>query len=130
MANPDTTDRADWADRPALLVDDGRRIGDALWERIRPLVPPPPPHPLGCHNPRSPDRQALDAILFVHRHGCRWADLTGRGLGSHWSAHRRFLRWTTAGFFARLQAERDPELDALAGFNWAGPPRRKRTQPR
>ena len=31
--------------------DDNWRIPDWLWERIEPLLPPPPSHPLGCHNP-------------------------------------------------------------------------------
>jgi hypothetical protein len=29
--------------------DDGWRIRGALWERIEPLLPPQPAHPLGCH---------------------------------------------------------------------------------
>jgi len=42
---------------------------DWLWERIEPLLPPRPPHPLGCHNPRVSDRDAMDAILLVLRTG-------------------------------------------------------------
>ena len=45
--------------------DDGWRIPDWLWERIEPLLPERPAHPLGCHNPRVPDRSAMDAILLV-----------------------------------------------------------------
>ena len=45
--------------------DDGWRMPDWLWERIEPLLPEPPPHPLGCHRPRVPDRDAMDAILLV-----------------------------------------------------------------
>jgi len=44
-------------------------IPDELWERIQPLLPPPKPHPLGCHNPRVPDRSAMDGIFFVLRTG-------------------------------------------------------------
>jgi transposase len=36
------------------------------------LLPPRPEHPLGCHNPRVPDRAAMDAIFFVLRTGCQW----------------------------------------------------------
>jgi len=46
--------------------DDGWRMPDWLWEKIEPLLPPPPPHPLGCHRPRVPDRQVMDAILVLH----------------------------------------------------------------
>ena len=44
--------------------DDGWRMPDWLWERIEPLLPGRPPHPLGCHNPRVPERDAMDAILI------------------------------------------------------------------
>jgi hypothetical protein len=40
--------------------NDGWRVPDATWERIVPLLPPRPWHPLGCHNPRVPDRDAFD----------------------------------------------------------------------
>ncbi len=36
--------------------DDGWRLSDAMWARMAPLIPPPKPHPLGCHRPRIPDR--------------------------------------------------------------------------
>ena len=45
--------------------DDGWRIPDWLWEQMAPLLPPPPPHPLGCHRPRVSDRSAMNAILLV-----------------------------------------------------------------
>ena len=31
--------------------DDQWRIPDLLWQRIEPLLPARPPHPLGGHNP-------------------------------------------------------------------------------
>lgn len=37
-----------------VAEDDGWRIADELWEKIEPLLPPRPPPPLGCHNPRIP----------------------------------------------------------------------------
>ncbi len=40
----------------AGVRDDQWRIPQALWERIAPLLPPRPLHPLGCHNPRVDDR--------------------------------------------------------------------------
>ena len=35
-----------------VIEDDKWPIPDELWERIVPLLPDPPPHPLGCHRPR------------------------------------------------------------------------------
>jgi len=34
-------------------------ISDELWAKIESLLPPRPPHPLGCHNPRVDDRKAI-----------------------------------------------------------------------
>ena len=54
------------------MRDDGWRLPDQLWAKMEPLLPPRPKHPLGCHNPRVPDRAAMDAIFFVLRTGCQW----------------------------------------------------------
>jgi hypothetical protein len=43
------------------VEDDGWRIPDQLWAKVEPLLPPRPAHPLGCHNPRMPDRDAMTA---------------------------------------------------------------------
>ena len=52
--------------------NDGWRLPDALWAKMEPPLPPRPKHPLGCHNPRVPDRAAMGAIFFVLRTGCQW----------------------------------------------------------
>ena len=64
-----------------------------------PLLPPGKPHPLGGHNPRGPNRNAMDAILFVLRTGCQWNALDATGICSSSSAHRRFQEWRDAGVF-------------------------------
>ena len=46
-----------------IVKDDGWRIPDKLWEKMEALLPPRKPRPLGCHNPRVPDRSAMNAIL-------------------------------------------------------------------
>lgn len=51
--------------------NDGWHINEALWQRMEPLLPPRKPHPLGCHNPRVPDRAAMNAIFFMLRTGCQ-----------------------------------------------------------
>jgi putative transposase len=98
--------------------DDGWRIPNALWERIEPLLPPRPPHPLGCHNPRVPDRKAMDAIFFVRRTGCQWNALNVTAIGSSSSAHRRFRERTSAGVFVTLWARALEEYDELEGPDW------------
>src|SRR6266571_4899961 len=80
-----------------VVSDDGWRMPDWLWARIEPVLPAPPPHPLGCHRPRVPDRDAMDAILLVLRTGMQWNALNATGICSSSSAHRRFQEWERAG---------------------------------
>src|SRR4051812_29220169 len=103
---------------PAPVRDDPWRIPDALWERIEPLLPPRPPHPLGGHNPRVPDRNARDGISFVLRTGCWGTALNPTGICSRSSAHRRFQEWTAAGVFVTLWAQGLEEYDELKGLDW------------
>jgi len=99
--------------------DDGWRTPEALWRKIEPLLPKPKSHPLGCHNPRVPDRTAMDAILLVLRTGCKWRALDGGKFCSRSAAHRRFQEWKKAGVFALLHRRRLLTVDELAGINWA-----------
>src|SRR5258708_25384572 len=77
--------------------DDGWRMPDWLWERMEPLLPARPSHPLGCHNPRVPDRDAMNAILLVLRTGMQWNALDATGICSCAAAYRRLREWTDAG---------------------------------
>jgi putative transposase len=98
--------------------DDGWRIPDAVWERIEPLLPPRPSHPLGCHNPRVPDRDALNAILLVLRTGMQWNALNATGICSSSSAHRRFQEWAKAGLFEAFWRQELLSYDELKGVEW------------
>ena len=98
--------------------DDGWRLPDALWAKMEPLLPPRPKHPLGCHNPRVPDRAAMDAIFFVLRTGCQWNALGETGICSSSSAHRRFQAWIAAGVFEAFWREGLLAYDALRGIDW------------
>ena len=78
------------------------QISDAFWAQTEPLLPPRKSHPLGCHNPRVPDGDAMNAIFFVLRTGCQWNALNATGICSSSSAHRRFQEWRKAGVFLKL----------------------------
>src|SRR3954453_836699 len=106
----ETTQRRVW--------DDGWRLPDALWAKMEPLLPARPKHPLGCHNPRVPDRAAMDAIFFVLRTGGQWNALRATTICSSSSAHRRFQEWLAAGVFAAFWREGLLAYDALRGINW------------
>ena len=61
------------------------RLSDALWAKLQPLLPVPEDHhPLGCHRKRVPDRDAMDAILFVLRTGCQWNALNATVFEGFW----------------------------------------------
>jgi transposase len=96
----------------------GWRIPDELWAELAPLLPPPKPHPLGCHNPRVPDRDAMDAIFFVLRTGCQWNALNATGICSSSSAHRRFMEWAEAGVFAEFWRRGLLTYDEFVGIEW------------
>src|SRR5215210_1409485 len=99
--------------------DDGWRIPDELWAQLEPLIPPPAKvHPWGVHNPRVPNRNALDAIFFVLRTGCQWNALQATGICSSSAAHRRFQEWVEAGFFQEIWALGLETYDALHGIDW------------
>jgi transposase len=98
--------------------DDGWRVPDAVWERIEPLLPERPSHPLGCHNPRVPDRDAMDAILLVLRTGMQWNALNATGICTSSSAHRRFQEWVKAGVFEAFWRQELLAYDQLRGIDW------------
>ena len=98
--------------------DDGWRMPDWLWQRIEPLLPERPAHPLGCHNPRVPDRDAMDAILLVLRTGMQWNALNATAICSSSSAHRRFQEWERAGVFSELWRRALLAYDETIGIEW------------
>lgn len=99
--------------------DDGWRLSDELWAKMQPLLPARPHHPLGCHNPRVPDRAAMDAILLVLRTGMQWNALSVTGICSCSSAYRRFREWVDAGVFEAFWRAGLLEYDRLRGIDWS-----------
>jgi transposase len=97
-----------------MIQDSGWRVPDELWEQMVVLLPPRPRHPLGCHNPRVPDRAAMDAIFFVLRTGSQWGALDATGICS--KAHRRFSE--EAGVFHEFWRRGLLSYDELVGIDW------------
>ena len=98
--------------------DDGWRMPDWLWEKIEPLLPPPPLHPLGTHRPRIPNRQVMDAILLVLRTGMQWNALRVTGVCNSSTAHRRFQEWEQAGVFHEIWRQGLLDYDQAVGIDW------------
>jgi hypothetical protein len=73
---------------------------DAQWAQIEALLPP---RRRGWGRPRADDRRTLEAILYVQRTGCAWAELPAT-LGDEATAHRRWRAWRAAGLWERIAA--------------------------
>jgi transposase len=101
-----------------MIQECGWRLPDELWEKMKVLLPPRPAHPLGCHNPRVPDRNAMDGSFFILRTGCQWGALKATGICSKSSAYRRFREWLDAGVFHEFWRQGLLSYDAVAGIDW------------
>ncbi len=68
-------------------------VSDALWERLQPLLPPPPPRRFRFPGRKPLDyRKILTGILFVLKTGIAWDDLPaewGCGCGKTCSHYLR-----------------------------------------
>jgi transposase len=98
-----------------------RLLPDALWQRVQPLLPPPPSHARGGAPRSVPDRACMAAIIFMARTSTPWALLpVGEfGCGSATTCWRRFAEWAHAGVFERLQELLLDELGAAGQLDWS-----------
>ena len=98
-----------------------RLLPDQLWQRIQPLLPPPPSHARGGAPRTVPDRACMAAIIFMARTSTPWALLpVGEfGCGSVTTCWRRFAEWAAAGVFQRLQELLLDELGAAGALDWS-----------
>lgn len=102
-----------------VTKDDGGGCRTACGAGVEALLPPRKEHPLRCHNPRVPDRDAMNAILFVLRIGCQWNALDATGICSCGSAYRRFREWEAAGVFMAIWREGLLQYDETCGIDWS-----------
>lgn len=83
-----------------------------IFETIKDLVPPPKPHPLGCHRRRVPDQVIFAALLFRLVTGASWTTIEAL---LPWKVSDTTLRarrdeWIDAGVFDQIAAQ------ALSGY--------------
>jgi transposase len=95
-------------------------VTDALWERVRPLLPPPP-----RRRSRFPGRKPLDyrkvltGILFVLKTGIAWDDLPAElGCGCGKTCRHHLRAWHRAGVWLRLHAVLLAELNGADQIDW------------
>ena len=91
-------------------------LPDALWERMKPLLPKYRPSPKGGR-PRLPLRRIADGIFYVLRTGCQWK-AAPREYGSGSTLHSYFQEWTELSVFRRLWKAALLEYDKLKGIQW------------
>jgi transposase len=68
---------------------------DRMWERVRPLLPPQPPHPKGGR-PFADDKDCFAGIVYQLRNAIRWNAMPD-GFPSGVTCWRRHRDWTAAG---------------------------------
>lgn len=95
-------------------------VMEVLWETIEPLLPPADDsHPLGCHNPRVPDRVCFRGILIRLVTGTSWTDIEAimDFVVSDTTLRRRRDEWIDAGVFDALEAEAREGYDRILGLD-------------
>jgi transposase len=89
-------------------------VFDAVFAAIEPLLPVHrETHPLGCHRPRSPDRDCFEVMLVHLVTGSSWEDcerLCGNKV-SDTTVRARRDEWEAAGVFDAVAGE------AIAAYN-------------
>ena len=94
-----------------------RRVSQALWDAIAPLLPEHQPSPKGGRPP-VPDRACLEGIIFVLKAGMPWPMLPTRlGYGSGSTCWRRFHAWTQLGVWPKLHQRPLRELGRRGRLN-------------
>jgi transposase len=95
-------------------------LTDALWERLQPLLPPPPKRRFRFPGRKPLDyRKILTGILFVLKTGMAWEDLPaelGCGCGKTCRAYLR--AWHQAGVWLQLHALLLAELNGADAIDW------------
>ena len=93
---------------------------DAMWAAAEPLLPVSgDDHPLGCHNPRIPDRVCFEGIVIRLVTGCSW--VTAERLIGHQASdttlRARRDEWAAAGVFDALADEALRAYDRIVGLD-------------
>lgn len=93
-------------------------MSDALWEGVRPLLPPEPPKPRGGR-PRVPDKAALEGIIYVLKSGVPWRMLPKEFGCSGVTCWRRLRDWQEAVVWRRLRRLLLNKLGRLGLVDWS-----------
>ena len=87
---------------PVMKMTTSRKryeISDEEWERVKDLLPSDKLEKQG--RPPKPNRDMLNAILWIARSGAPWRDLPER-YGSWKTVYDRFNKWAKEGVFEKV----------------------------
>lgn len=95
-------------------------VTDELWERVDPLLPPPPRRRFRFPGRKPIDnRKILTGILFVLKTGIAWDDLPAElGFGCGKTCRHSLRLWHQAGVWQRLHAVLLAELNGADKIDW------------
>ncbi len=91
-------------------------VSDALWKRVKPLIPERVSHAKGGRPPED-DRKMFTAIVYVLRTGMQWNALPCER-GASTTVYSRFRLWESQGLFMQLWQNGLQEYDELVGLDW------------
>ncbi len=78
-------------------------IIDPIWEQFEALLPERNvDHPLGCHNPRIPDKVLFEKLLQVLVFGCAYQRIADQRYSAT-TLRRRRDEWIASGVMEKLQ---------------------------
>jgi len=95
-------------------------VSDALWERLQPLLPPPPRRRFRFPGRKPLDyRKVLTGILFILKSGIPWDGLPAElGCGCGKTCKRYLQKWHAAGVWGQLHAALLAELNGADQIDW------------
>jgi len=96
-------------------------VSDALWQRIEPLLPPPPPRRFRFPGRRPLSyRKILTGIVFVLKTGINWEDLPAElGWGCGKTCKNYLKEWQEAGIWQGLHHILLEELQEADKIDWS-----------
>lgn len=94
-------------------------VHGAVFTAVRGLLPPAPPHPLGCHRPRIPDEVCLRGLLIRIVTGASWetVEFLMNYEVSDTTLRARRDEWIQAGVFDQLVTEAHCAYDRMIGLD-------------
>jgi transposase len=95
-------------------------VTDALWERLQPMLPPPPRRRFRFPGRKPLDyRNVLTGILFVLKTGIAWDDLPAElGCGCGKTCRDYLRRWHQASVWRKLHEVLLAELNEADQIDW------------